>query len=151
MPRLKYKFKLVVGLLLSISGLLMAETNCPYPDQYIEIDRAYHECKNGWVKTESSCSLFVEKLPLLFPRYECMRSFDTDPVPAIWLFGAAGEDYIEMLYQLALGTDGIYGSNWFSKEHTTAREVFLSPEFKAVLDGALAENYYPLIEAVNAP
>lgn len=148
-------FSIVISIIITISysGVQASGLKCPYPSAYIEIDRAYHECKKGWVKKGSSCDLFVEKLPLLFSKYDCQRSFDNSPVPALWLFGAAGEDYIEMLYQLALGEKGRFSSHWFSKAHERSKELFLHDEFKAVLDGALAEEYYPLIEAMkrNAP
>ena len=126
--------------------------SCPYPESYIEIDQAYHECVNGYVKKDASCDLFVEKIPLLFHKYNCQRDFDTAPVPAIWLFGATAEDYYELLYQLAIGKKGTFDSRWFSNAHDKAREIFLSDDFKSVLDGAIAEEYYPLIEEIkNTP
>lgn len=120
--------------------------SCPYPEIYIEIDQAYHECVNGIVKKNASCDFFADKIKLLLPKYDCQRSFDTAPVPAIWLFGAAYEDYYRLLYHLAIGKKDKFDSHWFSKARKTAREIFLSDGFKAVLDGAIAEEYLPLID-----
>ncbi len=47
----------------------------------------------------------------------------------------------------------MYTGQWFNDEAARARIIFLSEEFKAVLDGAIAEQYIPLIAKVreNAP
>ncbi len=122
---------------------------CPYPEIYFEIDQAYHECNNGYVKKGASCDLFVEKFKELLPKYDCKRNFDTGPVPAIWLFGAASEDYIELIYELAKGYENKTDHDWFENERKRARDIFLSDEFRAVLDGSLAEEYFPLIEQLK--
>ena len=104
---------------------------------------------NGIVKKNASCDLFVEKIDLLFPKYDCQRSFDTAPVPAIWLFGAASEDYYRLLYHLAIGKKGIFDSHLFSEACEKAKKIFLGDEFEEVLDGAIAEEYLPLIEQIK--
>lgn len=124
-------------------------SSCPYPEIYIEIDQAYHECVNGYVKNNASCDLFLDKINLLFPRHDCKRSFDTAPVPAIWLFGAASDDYCRLLYHLAIGKKGKFDSHWYSNASEKAKKIFLSEEFKSVLDGAIAEEYFPLIEQMK--
>ena len=139
--------------LIYASSLVSAEEQgCPYPEKYIEIDRAYHQCVNGQVRKGASCELFVKKVVELFPRYNCKRSFDTSPVPAIWLFDAASEDYVQLIYELATKSKPVFDGKWFEPESSQAKKIFLSSEFKSVLDGHLAEKYYPLIEAVrNVP
>ena len=129
------------------SGVYAGNDRCPFPEIYVETDRSYHECANG--QKGASCELFLKKLEQILPRYDCKRSFDTSPVPAIWLFGAASKDYIVLLYELASGANPMYSSNWFADVSASARVIFLSKEFRTVLDGAMAEEYYPLIEKVR--
>jgi hypothetical protein len=151
---MKLQNSLVSILLFVSSSIAVAkDEQCPFPDIYIEFDRSYHQCINGQVRKGESCDRFVENIVKLFPRYDCKRSFDTAPVPAIWLFDAAMEDYIKLLYELASSKNKTFDGQWFEKEKTKARAIFLSPEFRAVLDGHMAEEYYPLIERVrkNAP
>ncbi len=71
----------------------------------------------------------------LLPTYDCHRSIDIDSVPAVWLCEGQRaddkhgelEDYVELLSQLKTqGSDGLFGSE----------------EFRQILDGALAEDYY---------
>ena len=151
---MKLQNSLVSMLLFVSSSIAVAKAEqCPFPDIYIEFDRSYHQCINGQVRKGVSCDRFVENIEKLFPRYDCKRSFDTAPVPAIWLFDVAMEDYIKLLYELASSKNKTFDGQWFTKEKTKARAIFLSPEFRAVLDGHMAEEYYPLIERVrkNAP
>ena len=144
---------MIFAIILLASSLVSAgEQQCPYPEKYIEIDRAYHQCVNGQVRKGTSCELFLDRVVTLFPRYNCKRSFDTDAVPAIWLFDAASEDYIKLIYDLATKKNPIFEGQWFIKESAQAKKIFLSPEFRSILDGHLAEDYYPLIESMqNAP
>ncbi len=145
---------LVLLFLFSSSAVNIAKADqCPFPYIYVEFDRAYHQCVNGQVRKGESCDCFVENIEKLFPKYDCKRSFDTGPVPAIWLFDAAFEDYIKLLYELATGKNRTFDGKWFAKEKAKARTILLSPEFRAVLDGHMAEEYFPLIEALrkNAP
>ena len=62
-------------------------------------------------------------------------------------------DYIRLLYQLSSVTDGMFDSNSFAMAQYRAKEIFLSKEFRSVLDGHIAEEYFPLIEEIkrNAP
>ena len=107
---------------------------------------------NGQVRKGASCELFVEKVVTLFSGYNCKRSYDTEAVPAIWLFDAASEDYLKLIYELATKNNPVLDGQWFVKESSQARKIFLSPEFKSVLDCHMAEQYFPLIESVrNAP
>ena len=132
------------------SGARSANEKCPFPEVYIVIDRFYHECVNG---LSESCDYFLDEIGQLFPRYDCQRYSDTKPVPAIWLFSDAALDYIRLLYQLSSVTDGMFDSNSFAMAQYRAKEIFLSKEFRSVLDGHIAEEYFPLIEEIkrNAP
>jgi len=58
-----------------------------------------------------------------------------------------------LLYELVSGKNQTFDGKWFAKEKDRARAIFLSPEFRDVLDGHMAEEYFPLIEALrkNAP
>ena len=139
--------------LMFCSATYAGNEGCPFPDIYIEIDQSYHECVHGDARKGASCDLFLKDLKQLLPKYDCKRSFDTGPVPALWLFGAADEDYIKLLYELASGSNSMYTDNWFANETARAKAIFLSEEFRAVLDGTMAEEYYPLVEKLrnNAP
>ena len=140
---------LLTLLFASISIAIVEAAECPFPDIYIEFDRSFHKCHNGQVRKGESCDRFVDDIEKLLSKYDCKRSFDTMPVPAIWLFGAAMEDYIKLLYQLASGKNRTFAGQWFADERRKARVIFLSPEFRAVLDGAMAEEYLPLIDAMR--
>lgn len=150
MMQLKFISLLVgVSVLICFTDSFAEDRNCPFPGMYIEIDRSYHECANGYVKEGANCDLFLEKIEKLFPRYNCKRSYDTAPVPAIWLFGAASEDYIKLLYELAAGVNKPFNNKLFEKQRVRAKEIFLSPNFRSVLEGYLAEEYFPLIEKIK--
>jgi hypothetical protein len=97
-----------------------------------------------------SCDRFVETFRHLTQRYDCQRSFDTLPVPAIWLAGDAElEDYVQLLSQLAAKQDKVHSDKWFRKARSSARSLFGSNEFRGILDGALAEDYLELSEQVG--
>ena len=149
--QLKFKAIAITALLLFHQATI-ANGKCPFPQKYIEIDRAYHQCVNGHVRNGESCNFFINHISTLFLKYDCKRSFDTSPVPAIWLFDAASEDYIRLIYEMASQRNPIFEGKWFKKEVITAKEVFLSQNFKSILDGHMTEEYYPLIESVrNTP
>ncbi|TNF98280.1 MAG: hypothetical protein EP297_08470 [Gammaproteobacteria bacterium] len=131
----------------------MSEFNktCPFEDRYIKLDQAYHECAKGF--TKGSCNRFVAEIKLFLPEYDCQRSFDSTEkveyiVPAIWLTGAAQEDFVDLLYKLASGNE-FYKAKWFKSARRQAKAVFLSPEFENTLDGYMAEMYFPLIEEMR--
>jgi hypothetical protein len=101
---------------------------CPATAPVPQLDVNYHECGHGF--KNGSCEKFVEVFKQLLPRFDCQRSFDTSPVPALWLANSAAvEDYVHLLSHLNI---------------PTAKHLFASSEFSAILDGALAEEYVPL-------
>jgi hypothetical protein len=109
------------------NGLHEFNVTCPAKVLLPKLDLAYHRCNNG---RQESCDLFVTLFREALPEYDCHRDFDKDyVVPALWLADAADEDYIRLLSRLKL---------------PHAQQLFASPEFREVLDGALAEEYGPL-------
>ena len=98
---------------------------CPTARLLPEFDAAYHECRRGF--ENSSCKRFVAIFRELLPKYDCRRSFDTEPVPAAWIANSAAlEDYVKLLSKLRT---------------SDARTLFGSQAFREILDGALAEAY----------
>ena len=71
----------------------------------------------------------------LLPEYDCQRSFDTSPVPAIWLAGDEKlESYVDLLARL---------------KSPDAEALFGGEMLRGVLDGHLAEQYYSKSVAVG--
>ena len=134
--------RVILGLVMVVlfpSGVLPEELNlrCPFQSTFVPFDLAYHSCSNGHVKDQGSCGTFVELFQKLIPRYDCARSFDTGPVPAIWLAeGGAVEDYVRLLHRLAI-REAPYDAKWFEKPSTEGKRLFGSPEFRTILDGHL--------------
>ena len=102
---------------------------CPAPRLLPELERSYQACV---ANRANACERFVVVFKQLLPEYDCQRSFDVTPkgkyiVPAIWLADdrLLGQ-YLELLAGLETGA---------------ARELFASPQFRAVLDGDFAEIY----------
>ncbi|WP_426701362.1 hypothetical protein ACPPVV_18735 [Rhodanobacter sp. Col0626] len=93
-----------------------------------DLDASYHEC--GQEFQNGSCHKFVQIFAQLLPKFDCQRPFDTAPVPALWIGNSAAfEDYVHLLSHL---------------KSPEAIELFSSAQFRAVLDGAMAEEYVPL-------
>ena len=111
------------------SNMTHFNVKCPAPLLLPKLDAAYHEC--GHELQGKNCDTFVSLFKQLLPEYDCQRSFDHTAeknyvVPAVWLAGAAHEDYVHLLSRL--------------KQHN-ARCLFGSAKFRATLDGSLAEDY----------
>jgi hypothetical protein len=127
--------------------------NCPAQQQLPVLDKAYHECSNGFVN--GSCENFVESFRQLLPEYDCQRSFDATPsknyiVPAIWLAGdGALEDYIRLLYRMTSPKDKMFNKVNFRDVTKVAKKLFGSKEFRHILDGSLAEEYMALSEKMS--
>jgi hypothetical protein len=100
-----------------------------------------------------SCSTFVELFRELVPKYDCKRSFDRDPVPAIWLAeGGALEHYVHLLFRLAVRVEKMFQARWFDEATLQAKTLFGSNDFRSVLDGHLAEEYLaPSNDLRNTP
>ena len=117
------------------AGMTQFNVTCPAKRLAPEIDRAFHQCNVGYA--DGSCERFVNFFRELLPVYDCQRPFDATPsvnyiVPAIWVVGSAEhEDYVRLLAQL---------------KRPFAQVLFASKEFRATLDGALAEEYGPRSE-----
>ena len=126
---------------------------CPTPKLLPVLDRAYHECSNGFVN--GSCERFVETFRQLLPEYDCQRPFDSTPtrnyiVPAIWLAGdGALEDYVRLLWRMSSLKDKTFTNKSFRNASAEARKLFGSKEFQRILDGCLAEEYLPLSKQIE--
>lgn len=144
----------VFGILVFSSPLLATESppgmqkfniTCPAAKLLPVLDTAYHECHNGFAN--GSCERFVETFRQLLPEYDCQRPFDATPpkkyiVPAIWIASeGAVEDYIRLLYRMSSSKDKMFSDRWFQKATIEAKKLFGSQEFRAALDGAIAEEY----------
>jgi hypothetical protein len=108
------------------AGMTQFNVTCPAKRLAPEIDRAFHQCNVGYA--DGSCERFVSLFRELLPVYDCQRPFDaTYIVPAIWVVGdAEHEDYVRLLARM---------------KQPFAQQLFASKEFRATLDGALAEDY----------
>ena len=125
------------------TNVCAADTNmqCPAEKLLPELDDAYHECSNGY--TNGSCKQFVSAFRELTEKSDCRRSFDTSPIPAIWLANSAAfRDYLKLLYRLAVNNNDPLNEAWAEGDRDTARHFFGSGEFRSILDGEYAEEYY---------
>lgn len=112
------------------SNVLAFENACPAPQMCTQFKNELETCTNS--KTSKNCANFINTFQKLTPHYDCKRSFDTQPVPAIWLcedFSAPGphEKGVMLLSKL---------------KFKSARIFFASEELRSTLDGALAEEFY---------
>ena len=124
---------------------------CPFNKLFMRFDLAYHSCMNGSSLKTGSCSTFVDLFGDLVPKYDCQRSFDTAPVPAIWLAeGGALEHYVRLLSRLALRNEKMFQYKWFDDASLQARTLFGSNDFRSVLDGHLAEEFLDLSYELRA-
>jgi hypothetical protein len=101
--------------------------SCPMPDLQYKINNAYNECiknPNDMDKEKEFVELFEKALHT----YDCMRTYDYEPVPAWWL--CDHEDTYNWLRLL---------SQMSSLE---AKKLFGSSLFRSTLDGSIAELYY---------
>jgi hypothetical protein len=80
------------------------------------------------------------RLRELAPRYDCKRSFDTAPVPAVWVC----DEMSRGLYPTPMEKAAETLSKLKSKK---GRRFFASPEFRSTLDGDIAEQYLSKSEA----
>jgi hypothetical protein len=91
-------------------------------------------------KKAGACDAFVDAYAKLASRYDCKRSFDTEPVPAAWLCDEMSKGLYPTLMERAAET--------LSKLKTKkGRSFFASPEFRSTLDGDIAEQYLTKSEA----
>jgi hypothetical protein len=104
---------------------------CPASRLLPKLATEYRTCKAH----RDRCSGFVDVFNQLLPKYDCRRSFDTAPVPAVWLASDEKlEKYVGLLARL---------------KASDAQDLFGSEAFRGVLDGHLAEEYYSKSVAVG--
>ncbi len=106
-------------------GVCPADTLCP------KFKDSLSKCAKA--RKGKACDEFVDTFLKLTPRFDCKRSFDTAPVPAVWLcdegevsFPKPHERAVELLSKL---------------KGNKAREFFGSPELRSTLDGHLSEEF----------
>lgn len=120
-----------------MASVVVAAPACPANEVLPKLDAAYHACSHY---ADESCHNFIAAFKEVAGRYDCKRSFDTTPVPAVWLAGdGALDDYVRLMWLLA--TKKQFKSKLYKGADTEARKFFAGSEFQGVLDGALAEEY----------
>ena len=124
------KFALLILLITNLSYAKATET-CPTKELCPLYSETLDKCEKN--NKSKSCSDFIDLYKKLVPKYDCKRSFDKEPVPAIWLcdegtYASTGpfERGVALLAKLK------------SKK---ARIFFGSPELRSTLDGDVAEEY----------
>mgnify|MGYP003492587008 len=119
---------------------MAAEPNlsCPAATIFPRLDAAYHACSNGYI--DGSCQQFISEFKRVTAPYDCQRSFDKAPVPAVWLAPrGALDDFVRLAWRLA--SDPQFNDKLYKNVGLEARIFFGSKDFRGVLDGALAEDY----------
>jgi hypothetical protein len=158
LPIIALKTAITLMLVVFSTSLLASEAppsvhqfnvTCPAPKLLPILDTSYHECNNGYAN--GSCEKFVETFRQLLPEYDCQRSFDgSHIVPAVWLAGnGALEDYVRLLWLLSSSKKKMYSDKYYKKATMEAKKLFGSAEFRRILDGALAEEYWRRSEQVG--
>lgn len=127
--RIKYLISiLILAQSFTISLFCQSEfSKCPMPQLCREIQIVYDDLLNT-PNEPGKISVFLRLIEKSFYKYDCKRSYDINPVPALWLCEDM-EKWIDYL------------SKMDSKE---AKKLFGSELFRSVLDGALQEQYFQL-------
>lgn len=127
-----------------LASVATAQQPCPAREVLPKLDAAYHACRHY---ADESCNNFIAAFNRVTSRYDCKRSFDTGPVPAVWLAGdSALDDYVQLIWLVA--TKEQYKSKLYKGANAKARALFSSSEFQGVLDGTLAEEYLEKSQAM---
>lgn len=109
-------------------GTCIAKKECP------NFLNAMNACKAD--PTQTSCRNFLDILHQLTSRMQCRRTFDTSPVPAIWLC-----DDIVKHGNTMPDTLGDAMHLLKSLKFKEAKDYYKSYEFRGVLDGDYAEEH----------
>lgn len=115
---------------IKLSLVSVSQANCPTAHLLNELYIADAQCSA--TKSSDACPRFIDLFEELIPAHNCRRSFDSKPVPAIWL---AGNGQLEQ-----------YVAHLSKMKSKNAVALFSSSKFRAILDGSLAEEYAPLSE-----
>ena len=114
--------------------LKAANEKCPSKILCPEYKENLSKCEKN--RKSKNCDDFIEIFKKLSSKYDCQRSFDKNPVPAIWLCDEATDGYPKPHEK---------GIVLLAKLKTkNARKFFSSDEFRSTLDGELAEEYLDL-------
>ena len=114
---------------LSIIFSLKAFSGCPAPELCEKFELDSYECST--YKKMSTCKRFVQNFGKLLEKHDCKRSFDKEPVPAIWLCAEKKGAMMTDLHYKTLST----------LKFASAQKLFSSKKLKNTLDGATAEEY----------
>lgn len=88
--------------------------------------------KTKEIKESIACNTFVDLFKILSERKTCMRSFDTRPVPAVWVCDE-GKGYPGHFIKAAILLDKL--------KIKSAKLFFASDLFRSTLDGESAEAF----------
>lgn len=134
------RFILVSIALVTVSVFAEEPVKCPVDQVCPKLKESFAKCEKN--KKSKSCDEFVDAYAKLVPHYDCKRSFDTGPVPAIWVCDEMNRGSYPTLEEKAAKLL----SELKSKK---GRAFFGSPEFRSTLDGELAEEYMRKSEKVG--
>ena len=116
-----------------LGNISHAETTstCPAKELCPRFSETLDKCEKN-IKS-NTCNDFIELYKKLVPRYDCKRSFDTNPAPAVWLCDEGTTAHPNTFER---------GVALLSKlKSKKARAFFGSPELRSTLDGDIAEEY----------
>lgn len=128
-----------MGKTIWILGILMVfadaraetPTSCPSEELCPRYESSLEACEKN--KKSKACDEFVKVFRKLTPRYDCQRSFDTKPVPAVWLCDELKTEFPKP-YQK--------GVQLLSRlKSKRARAFFGSEELRSTMDGEVAEEF----------
>jgi hypothetical protein len=105
------------------------EGECPARPLCPALVKFMHQCRSA--PRSKSCDAMIDAAEQLTPRYQCRRSVDFEPVPAIWVCDELTAtnvlgDTMHLLKRL---------------KAAKARQFYRSGNFRGVLDGAFLEEY----------
>jgi hypothetical protein len=111
---------------------ILSNKSCPELVLCPKIIKLEKECSENY--EEDYCTEFVETYKKLTTRSTCMRSFDTSPVPAIWVCGKENE------YPSVFSHSNVL-LEMLSLKFSIAKKFFESNQFRDILSGESAEAY----------
>jgi hypothetical protein len=100
---------------------------CPMPELEREIEQAYSDCQAN-PQDKGKSLLLIQLLEKATPRYDCRRSYDSQPVPAWWLANHEAPwrwvnyllarirkddgDALRAYQKFLASSDGVYAEEW---------------------------------------
>jgi|GEM_PF-1139534 len=119
------------------AGMKEFNKTCPAKELCPRIELAYQKCTKQ--NSAPYCQDFVKLFRELLPLYDCQRPFDHSGVenhivPAVWLCDGRRGAHSQEFESYAGLLSGLKSRD--------AKKLFASEEFRDVLDGAVAEDYF---------